>query len=71
MSFEPWMLGAAEEAGYGTTNEALLSRVANYLSESPNDVIDTSEFHSACIACGVAPDFFSRDDLEKLQSKLK
>lgn len=71
MTFDPWMLGAMEEAGHGTTNEALLNRVANYLAESPNDIIDTSEFYSACIACGVAPDSFSPDDLEKLQGKLK
>ena len=70
MCFEPWMLAAMEEAGYGDTNEALLNRVANHLSESPNDVIDTSEFRSACMDCGVDPDSFTQDDLEKLQSKL-
>ena len=71
MSFEPWMLGAAEEAGYGTTNEALLNRVADYLSNSPNDVVDTSEFYAACISCGVDPNSFTQDDLGRLQSKLK
>ena len=71
MCFESWMLAAMEEAGYGDTNEALLNRVANHLSDSPNDVIDTSEFRSACMDCGVDPDSFTQDDLEKLQSKLK
>jgi hypothetical protein len=71
MDFQPWMLAAMEEAGYGDTNEALLNRVARQLSESPNDVIDTAEFRSACIACSVDPDSFTQSDLEKLQSKLK
>ena len=67
---EPWILGAIEEAGYGDTNEALLNRVANHLAGSPNDVIDTSEFCSACITCDVDPDSFTQEDLEKLQRKL-
>ena len=70
MTYEPWILGAIEEAGYGDTNEALLNRVANHLAGRPNDVIDTSEFRSACIACNVAPDSFTQEDLEKLQRKL-
>lgn len=70
MTYKPWMLGALEEAGYGDTNEALINRVGRQLSNSPNDVIDTSEFRSACIACGVDPDSFTKDDLGKLQSKL-
>lgn len=70
MAFHPWMLAAMEEAGYGDTNEALLNRVANYLSHSPNDVVDTAEFRSACIACDVDPDSFTQADLDNLQSKL-
>lgn len=70
MAFQPWMLAAMEETGYGDTNEALLNRVANHLSHSPNDVIDTAEFRSACIACGVDPNSFTQADLDKLESKL-
>ena len=69
--FRPWMLGAMEEAGYGDTNEALINRVARQLSQSPNDVIDTEEFRSACISCGVDPDSFTQADLDKLQRQLK
>ena len=71
LCFEPWMLAAMEEAGYGDTSEALISRVANRLSQSPNDVIDTDEFRSACMACGVDPDSFTQRDLDRLQQKLK
>ena len=70
MAFQPWMFAAMEEAGYGDTNEALLNRVANCLSNSPNDVIDTEEFRSSCISCGVDPDSFTQRDLEELQRKL-
>ena len=58
MAYQPWILGAKEEAGYGDTNEALINRVARQLSQSPDDVIDTEEFRSACISCGVDPDLF-------------
>ena len=70
MAFQPWMFAAMEEAGNGDTNEALLNRVANCLSNSPNDVIDTEEFRSSCISCGVDPDSFTQRDLEELQRKL-
>lgn len=70
MAFQPWMLAAMEESGYTGTNEGLINRVANCLSDSPNDVIDTAEFRAACISCNVDPDSFTQDDLEKLQNKL-
>lgn len=71
MELKPWMLAAMEEKGYMTTNEGLISRVANYLSGSPNDIIETDEFRNACISCNVDPNSFSEEDLERLQSKLK
>lgn len=71
MPFQPWMLAAMEEAGYGDTNESLINRVSRQLSKCPYDVIDTEEFYSACVACGIDPDSFSQADLEKLQQKLK
>lgn len=70
MSYKPWMLAAMEEAGYMTTNEGLINRVANYLSHSPNDVIETDEFREACVSCNVDPDSFTQSDLDRLQRKL-
>ena len=70
MSFEPWMLNAMEEHGHTTTNVGLINRVAYYLADSPNDVIDTAEFRSACYACNVDPDSFTQKDLDQLQRKL-
>ena len=70
MAYEPWHLAAMEEQGYMTTSRGLICRVARYLAQSPNDVIDTAEFRRACIACGVDPDSFTQSDLEELQREL-
>lgn len=67
MAYEPWHLAAMEEHGYMTTSRGLINRVARYLAQSPNDTIDTGEFRSACIACGVDPDSFTQSDLDELQ----
>ena len=71
MSYKPWMLAAMEKAGYMDTNEGLISRVANELNRSSNDVIDTAQFRSACVSVGVDPDSFTQSDLDCLQKKLK
>ena len=71
MAYQPWILVAMEAAGYGDTNEALINRVVQQLSQSTNDTINTDEFCSACIECGVDPNSFTRADLDKLQKKLR
>ena len=70
MSYKPWMLAAMEEEGYMSTSTGCINRVAKYLSNSPNDTIDTAEFRRACIACNVDPDSFTQRDLDDLQEKL-
>ena len=70
MAFKDWHLAAMEEAGYMDTNTGLINRVANKLAQSPNDTINTAEFRSACIACNVDPDSFTKSDLEQLQRRL-
>ena len=70
MAFKDWHLAAMEEAGYMDTNTGLINRVANKLAQSPNDIINTAEFRSACIACNVDPDSFTKSDLEQLQRRL-
>lgn len=69
MKFEPWMFAAMEEKRHMTTNEGLINRVANYLSDCPNDVIETDEFRTACISCTVDPDSFSEEDLKNFRQK--
>lgn len=68
---DPGFLGYMESEGCMDTNEGLISRVAKVLNESPNEVIDTEEFRSACVSAGVDPDSFTQADLERLQQKLK
>ena len=68
--FKPWMLAAMEDEGYTDTSDGCINRVVKYLANSPNDIIDTAEFHSACIACNVDPDSFTQKDLDRLQRKL-
>ena len=64
-------LGYMESEGCMDTNEGLISRVANVLNNSANDVIDTEEFRSACISVNVDPDSFTQADIDNLQKKLK
>lgn len=70
MAYKAWHLAAMEDAGYMDTNSGLINRVARELSHSPNDVIDTEEFRSACYAVGVDPDSFTQSDLDELQRRL-
>ena len=68
--FEAWQLAMMEDYGLTDTNTGLINRVARSLAESPNDTIETDEFRSACLSCGVDPDSFTRSDLAELQRKL-
>ena len=63
-------MATAEEAGYGTTNTALINRVANYLAKYGSDNIGNDEFIKACYACNADPYSFSQKDLEQVQERL-
>ena len=67
---EAWKLAMMEDYGLMDTDTGLINRVARRLAGSPNAVIETGEFRSACYACGVDPDSFSQGDLDQLQQKL-
>lgn len=68
--FKDWQLAMMEDCGLTDTNTGLINRVARELAKSPNDTIETAEFRSACLSCGVDPDSFTPDDLNQLQRKL-
>ena len=68
--FKDWQLAAMEDYGLMDTNTGLINRVTRALAQSPNDSIDTAEFRSACLSCGVDPDSFTQEDLDQLQTKL-
>ena len=67
---EAWQLAMMEDYGLTDTSTGLINRVARQLAESPNAVIETDEFRSTCLSCGVDPDSFTQRDLEQLQRKL-
>ena len=68
--FKDWQLAMMEDYGLMDTNTGLINRVARKLAESPNETIETAEFRSACLSCGVDPDSFTGSDLAELQRKL-
>lgn len=70
MSFEAWQLAAMEEYGYMDTDTGRINRIARYLAESPNNVIETEEFFAACYSCKIDPSSVTQNDLEKIQRKL-
>lgn len=70
MSFEAWQLAAMEEYGYMDTDTGRINRIARYLADSPNNVIETEEFRAACYACRIDPGSVTQSDIEKIQRKL-
>lgn len=68
--FKDWQLAMMEDYGMMDTNTGLINRVARHLAKSPNETIDTEEFRSVCLFCGVDPDSFTDSDLDQLQRKL-
>ena len=68
--FKDWQLAMMEDYGLTDTGTGLINRVARRLAESPNDMIETDEFRSACLSSGVDPDSFTQSDFSKLQRKL-
>lgn len=67
MSYEPWMLAAIDQAGYNGIRNAHVSAVAAELLHTGLTEIDRSTFETACRRCGVAPDCFTQEDLNKLE----
>lgn len=67
MSYEPWMLAAIDQAGYNGIRNEHISAVAAELLHTGLSEIDRSAFEAACRHCGVAPDRFTQEDLNKLE----
>lgn len=67
MSYEPWMLAAIDQAGYNGIRNEHISAVAAELLHTGLTEIDRNAFEAACRRCGVAPDCFAQEDLNKLE----
>ncbi len=68
--FEPWQLGMIDEAGYNGLREEHLKKVAQSLLATGPDEIDAATFRRHCRQCGVDPDCFTQEDLDRLQDML-
>ena len=71
MSFQPWMLGAIDDAGYNGIRDEHIDKVADRLLATGQTEIDRATFDDACRRCGIRPDLFTQDDLDRLQEELK
>lgn len=67
MTYEPWMLAAIDQAGYNGIRSEHISAVAAELLHTGLTEIDRSTFEAACRRCGVDPDCFTQEDLNKLE----
>ena len=68
--FEPWQLAMIDEAGYNGIREEHIERVAESLPATGVTEIDRSMFESHCHKCGINPDNFSQEDLDRLEQRL-
>ena len=63
-------LAAIDDAGYNGIRDEHIDRVAESLLSTGLTEIDRSTFDYHCHKCGVDPDNFTQEDLDRLQEKL-
>ena len=68
--FEPWMLGAIDEAGYNGIREEHRNAVAREILNNGLTEVSRSEFDRACRRCGIDSSNFTQHDLDLLQEML-
>ena len=68
--FEPWQLGLIDEAGYNGIREEHIERVADSLLATGLTDIDRRTFEHHCRMCGIDPNNFTQEDLNRLEEKL-
>ncbi len=68
--FEPWMLGAIDEAGYNGLTDEHIQRVANELLKMGITNVTRADFERACRRAFVAPELFGDDDIARLEELL-
>jgi len=70
MPFEPWMLADINHAGYNGITDAHINAVAREIVEMGIVQVSKLDFEYACRRCGIDPDSFTQDDLERLEDRL-
>lgn len=68
--FEPWMLGAIDQAGYNGIRDEHRNAVAREILDSGLSEVSRSDFDRACYCCGIDSNNFTQRDLELLQELL-
>lgn len=68
--FEPWMLGAIDEAGYNGIRDEHRNAVAREILSSGLTEVSRSDFDRACRRCGIDSNNFTQRDLDLLQDML-
>lgn len=70
MPFEPWMLGAIDEAGYNGLTDEHIKRVANEILKMGITNVTRADFDRACMRAGVASENFTEGDINRLEELL-
>lgn len=65
--FKPWQLAAIDDAGYNGVRSEHIERVAKSLQSEKVTYIDRDTFDNHCRKCGIDPDNFTQEDLDRLQ----
>ena len=68
--FEPWQLAMIDEAGYNGIRDEHIEKVAESLLATGLTEIDRSTFERHCYKCGINPDNFTQEDLDRLEIRL-
>ncbi len=71
MSFNPYMLGRIDEAGYNGIRQEHIDAVARTLKAAGLTEIDWHSFSRACHQNGIDPHCFSQADLDQLQKAMQ
>jgi hypothetical protein len=70
MSFTPWELAAIDRAGYNGITDEHIHLVAEELLKTGKTNISYAQFCDACSKCGIDPNNFKQEDLERLEEYL-
>lgn len=68
--FEPWQLAAIDRAGYNGISDEHIERVVESMISAGDTKFDPDAFEYHCRKCGISPNNFKQEDLDRLKRKL-
>lgn len=68
--FEPWQLAMIDDAGYNGIRDEHVEAVANSMLSCGLTEFDSDAFEYHCHKCGIDPDCFTREDIERVIEEL-